>query len=60
MTHYKLKEIPDASLGRVGFIISSAGGIVMARLYGEECRKAAGDVLNTLNGTTTKEATTHE
>lgn len=49
-SHYRIKEVPDASLGRHGFEIISAGGIVTARVFGEEHREHAQGLLDAMNG----------
>lgn len=48
--HYKVVEKPNDSFGRTSFTVSSAGGIVEARIYGEQHRQFAQQLCDSMNG----------
>lgn len=50
MNAYKITEKPNASLGRVGYIITSGGGITEAAFYGDRLKAVAEQACAIMNG----------
>lgn len=50
MNAYKITEKPNASLGRVGYFITSGGGITEAEFYGGQHKAVAEQACAIMNG----------
>lgn len=49
MSHYKIIEKPNASIGRVGYAITTGGGVTDAVFYGEQHKAVAEEACAIMN-----------